>query len=129
MRPQRIIRPDTAFSVAPAKQRRPREENKEHLAFIRGLKCCLCGAPGPDPAHIRSASNLHGKRETGGQEKPADKWTIPLCRLHHDEQHAGNELLFWAKHGIDPFTLALSLYAASGDDEIAETILNSHLRR
>lgn len=129
MRPQRIIRPATAFSVAPTKQKRPREHNEKHLAFVRGLKCCLCGAPGPDPAHIRSASPIHGKRETGGSERPADKFTVPLCRKHHDEQHAGNELLFWAKYRIDPFTLALSLFAASGDEEIAEAILNSHLRR
>lgn len=130
MKPQKIIRPATAFSVASTKQRRPRDRNEVHLAFIRGLKCCLCGAPGPDPAHIRAASPIHGKRETGGAERPADKWTTPLCRQHHDEQHAaGNELLWWASKGIDPFSLALSLYAASGDDEIAEAILNSHLRR
>lgn len=125
---QRIIRPETAFSIASTKQRRPRERDEGHLAFIRLLRCCLCGAPGPDPAHIRSASNLHGKREVGGGEKPADKWTVPLCRTHHDEQHAaGDELKWWASKQIDPFGLALSLYAASGDDEIAEAILRSHL--
>jgi hypothetical protein len=127
MKPQRIIRPASAFSVASTKQRRPRDKDKNHLAFIRSLKCCLCGVPGPDPAHIRSASNLHGKRETGGAEKPADKWTVPLCRIHHDEQHAaGDELKWWASKRIDPFGLALSLYAASGDDEVAEAILTSH---
>jgi hypothetical protein len=125
---QRIVRPATAFSIV--KQKRPRIENKEHLAFIRGLKCCICGAPGPDPAHIRVASPLHGKQETGFGRKADDKWTTPLCRLHHDEQHAaGDELKWWASKGVDPFGLALSLYAASGDDDIAEAILNSHLRR
>jgi hypothetical protein len=126
---QRIIRPATAFSVASTKQRRPRERNEGHLAFIRGLKCCICGAQGPDPAHIRSASPIYGKRETGGSEKPHDKFTVPLCRHHHDEQHAaGNELLWWASKGIDPFGLALALYACSGDDEIAEGILQSNMR-
>jgi hypothetical protein len=123
MKPQRIIRPATAFSVASTKQRRPRERDEKHLAFIRSLKCCICGAPGPDPAHIRSASAIHGKRETGGSEKPHDKWTVPLCRTHHDEQHSGNEILWWASKGIDPFVLALSLYGASGDDEVADSIL------
>lgn len=127
MKPQRIVRPDTAFSVASTKQRRPRERNEKHLAWIRTLRCCLCGAPGPDPAHIRAASAVHGKRETGGGEKPADKWTTPLCRRHHDEQHAaGNELLWWAAQGVDPFGLALALYAATGDDEIAEAILRAN---
>ena len=127
---QRIIRPDTAFSISPVKgQKRPRETNHAHLAFIRGLKCCICGKPGPDPAHIRSASSLYGKRETGLGEKASDKWTVPLCRPHHSEQHdAGNELVWWASKKIDPFGLALALHHASGDDVVAEAILNSHSR-
>ena len=130
MKPQRIIRPATAFSVGSTKQRRPRERDDKHLAFIRGLKCCVCGAQGVDPAHIRSASAIHGKRETGGAEKPSDKWTVPLCRHHHDQQHAaGNELTWWASKRIDPFGLALALYAASGDDEIADGIIMASINR
>ena len=124
---QRIIRPDTAFSVARTKQKRPRIEDKAHLEFIRSLRCCLCGKPNPDPAHIRSANPIYGKRETGGAEKASDKWTVPLCREEHEQQHAaGNELLWWASKRIDPFGLALALYAASGDDEIAQGILNAN---
>jgi hypothetical protein len=53
----------------------------------------------------------------------------PAVPEHHDEQHAaGNELLWWASKGIDPFGLALALHHASGDDEIAESILRSHMR-
>jgi hypothetical protein len=123
---QRIIRPATAFSVASTKQKRPRVQDAEHLKWIKTLNCCICGAPGSDPAHIRSASALHGKRDTGGQEKASDKWTTPLCRAHHDEQHdAGNELLWWASKGVDPFGLALALYAATGDTEIADGILGA----
>lgn len=85
--------------------------------------------PGSDPAHIRTASPIHGKRQTGGAEKPADKFTVPLCRAHHDMQHSMNEMKFWAMHGIDPFGLALSLYAHSGDDELAESILNANKPR
>ena len=130
MTAQRIVRPATAFSVASTKQRRPREKDNKHLAWIRTLHCCICGMPGPDPAHIRSASAVHGKRETGGAEKPHDKWVTPLCRVHHDEQHAaGNEVAWWASKGVDPFGLALSLYAHSGDDELAESILAANKPR
>lgn len=124
MKPQRIVPPATAFSVARTKQKRPRIQDQQHLKWIRTLSCCLCGKPDPDPAHIRSASAVHGKRETGGAEKASDKWTVPLCRTHHDEQHdAGNELKWWASKGIDPFGLALALHSASGDDEVADGIL------
>jgi hypothetical protein len=126
---QRLVIPDTAFSIGKTKQRRPRERNNQHLAWLRTLQCCICGAPGPDPAHIRSASSVHGKRETGGAEKPSDKWVVPLCRVHHDQQHSINEIKFWATYGVDPFGLALSLYAHSGDDELAESILNANRPR
>lgn len=138
MKPQRIVRPATAFSVASTKQKRPRVEDKQHLAWIRTLNCCICGKPGPDPAHIRSANEIYGKSETGGQQKASDKWTVPLCRIHHDEQHDTKlelsdarkeitaELRWWASKNIDPFGLALALFACSGDDDIAYGILRSH---
>jgi hypothetical protein len=136
MIPQRIVRPTTAFSVASTKQRRPREQDPKHLVFIRSLKCCICGIRNPEAAHIRSSSDVHGKRETGGGEKPSDKWVVPLCRVHHDEQHAAkkrddatSELTWWVSKRIDPFGLALSLYAHSGDDELAESILNANRPR
>lgn len=129
MKPQRIIRPETAFSIASTKQRRPRDRNENHLAFIRRLHCCICGTPSPDAAHIRTASAVHGKSSTGLQEKPSDKWVTPLCRTHHDMQHSMEELKFWAMFGIDPFTLALSLYAVSGDDEIGDAILRANRAR
>lgn len=128
MKAQRIVPPSTAFSVVKTKQKRPRIEDAEHLKFIRSLKCCLCGKPDPDPAHIRFASAIYGKRETGKAEKSSDKWVVPLCRQHHSEQHSGDELIFWARMRIDPLGLALALYAASGDDEIAEGIIQSHMR-
>ena len=60
-------------------------------------------------------------------EKPDDKWTVPLCRRHHDEQHNhGDELDWWALQGIDPFLLALSLHGASGDEEAAIQIIQLH---
>jgi hypothetical protein len=43
------------------------------------------------------------------QEKPSDKWTVPLCGRHHREQHTMNEMEFWKKYQIDPFMLAMKL--------------------
>lgn len=120
-----LPRPDTAFS-RDRKQRRPRKKDEPHLDFIRGLPCVICGKRPADPAHIRAPYRPLAKPETGMGEKSDDKWTTPLCREHHDEQHkAGDELAWWASKGIAaPFALALALYADSGDEEVAMQILN-----
>jgi hypothetical protein len=126
MRAQKIIRPATAFSVASTKQKCPRIEDAAHLKFIRGLPCCICGSRNVEAAHIRSESPLHGKAPAGGQQKSSDKWTLPLCTGCHADQHKHNELKWWAARRIDPFGLALALFACTGDDEIAEGIIGSH---
>ncbi|MDB6036047.1 MAG: hypothetical protein JWM16_6385 [Verrucomicrobiales bacterium] len=95
-------------------QRQPRQEDPAFLAYVRTLPCLVCARPGPnDPAHIRSAAPLYGKRYTGKGEKPDDKWVLPLCRPHHNAQHRESELGWWAGMGIpDPFAVAEALYAA-----------------
>jgi hypothetical protein len=93
-------------------QRQPRIEDPTYLAYVRTLPCVVCNKAGPsDAAHLRSASLWYGKRQTGLGEKPDDKWTLPLCRYHHTEQHSGNELSWWARIGVgDPFAIAVTLY-------------------
>ncbi len=88
----------------------------------------ICGKQGGiHAAHLRAASPRHGKLATGIGQKPDDSWTTPLCLEHHilDEaaQHQNQELAFWKQHGVDPFVLALSLWRASGDDEMGFLIL------
>jgi hypothetical protein len=94
-------------------QRQPRIEDAAWLAEVRKMPCTICQRPGPnDPAHLRSAARQYGKRLTGMAEKPDDKWVLPLCRTHHDDQHRNHELRWWARQGIaDPFALAIALYA------------------
>jgi hypothetical protein len=91
------------------RQREPRQRNKKHLRYVASLPCCICGRTDVQAAHIRTASLEHGKRGLGMQEKASDLWVTPLCVAHHAEQHSMNEMKFWAAHGINPFTLAISL--------------------
>lgn len=121
----RIARPASAFSNAPVgkQKKRPRDQDKNHLAWIRTLPCVITGNRPVDPAHVRYADPVYGKRETGKAEKPDDKWVIPLCREKHDEQHSMNERIFWARHGLDPLRIALALYACTGDDDQAFVII------
>lgn len=119
-----IVRPPTAFSLSPGKgKKRPRVHNKAHLDFIRSLPCAITGTRPVEAAHVRYAAPEWGKRETGTAEKPDDAWAVPLSPEKHREQHNESEREFWLKYGINPITLALALFRASGDEEAAETIL------
>jgi hypothetical protein len=125
----RVPRHPEAFShdLNP-RRKRPRQENDAHLKFIRTLPCLCCGTrKNIQAAHIRSASVVYGKRATGIGEKPDDKFSLPVCAAHHQQQHQGNELAFWTARGIDPFKIALALWAAHGDEDAAELIVKTAL--
>ena len=81
MKAQRIVRPDTAFSLdTPGRrQKRPRQHANKHLEWIRTLPCIVTGRrDGIQAAHIRYADPRYAKRAVGTGEKPDDKWTVPL---------------------------------------------------
>jgi len=43
--------------------------------------------------------------------KVSDKFTVPLCRLHHRELHrGGNERAWWHRYGIEPLGAAATLW-------------------
>lgn len=126
----KIERPATAFAMAPSKgAKRPRRFHADHLKFIRSLPCAVCGTLRfIEAAHVRIASAVHGKRETGMSQKPDDCWAVPLCADHHRDgpqaQHKIGEEAFWRFHNIDPCNLALALWCATGDDDRGEAIVN-----
>ena len=118
----------SAFSNAPSKgKKRPREHDKGHLAWLSTLPCVITGRRPVHVAHIRYADRTYGKAATGMGEKPSDKWCVPLLAELHlngpNAQHNGNERLFWARYGLDPLRIALSLYVNTGDDEQAAVII------
>lgn len=101
------------------RQRDPRQEDARHLAFVRQQPCCLpfCRRQA-EPAHLRMDNLSIGKELTGKGEKPHDRYTVPLCPYHHrigvDCQHNSNEREWWERTGINPWTIAASLWIASG---------------
>jgi hypothetical protein len=63
-----------------------RERDHEHLKFVGSQPCLLCGRTPSDAHHIKFA----GQRAMG--RKVSDRFTVPICRLHHRELHRqGNE--------------------------------------
>jgi hypothetical protein len=82
-----------------------RLRDREHVKFVAGHPCLICGRHPADPHHLRFAQS----RALG--RKVSDEFTVPLCRGHHREVHRyGNEAAWWAKVGVEPVGVANALW-------------------
>jgi hypothetical protein len=82
-----------------------RERDRNHLRFVASQPCLVCGRGPSDAHHLRFAE----QRAMG--RKVSDKFTVPVCRLHHRELHRrGNERAWWGTQGIDPLPIAAALW-------------------
>lgn len=107
-------------------QRRPRRENKKHLQFVRERPCIICAATPADPAHIKGADARVCKPLSSNiGMKADDRFTLPLCRYHHEQQHAFGEGVFWRFYHLDAVLLALALYSITGDAEAADHLIQT----
>ena len=53
--------------------------------------------------------------------KVSDEFTVPLCREHHRDLHQhGNEANLWTKQGIEPLSIASTLWSKTHAVEIAD---------
>jgi hypothetical protein len=94
-----------------------RGRDRHHLKFLASQPCLVCGRTPSDAHHIKFAE----QRAMG--RKVSDRFTVPVCRLHHGELHRrGNERVWWHALGIDPLKIAAALWdqtqAATSDDAI-----------
>jgi ERF superfamily len=82
-----------------------RVRDREHVKYVAGHPCLICGRRPADPHHLRFAqSRALGRRVS-------DEFTVPLCRGHHREVHrCGDEAAWWAKVGMDPLSAANALW-------------------
>jgi hypothetical protein len=90
-------------ALAIAKPRRYR--NKHHLRHVAQQACLICGRKPSDPHHLRYSQ----PRALG--RKVSDEFTVPLCRVHHRAVHrVGNEQEWWRLAGIEPLSIAQTLW-------------------
>ena len=83
-----------------------RVRSKEHLRFVAGQPCLICGRTPAHAHHIRYA------QAKGIALKVSDEFTVPLCAIHHSENHAtGDERRWWQERKIDPLAIAHQLWA------------------
>ena len=82
-----------------------RERDREHLKFVASQPCLLCGRTPSDAHHLKFAE----QRAMG--RKVSDRFTVPVCRLHHRELHRrGNEPAWWESQAIEPLSIAATLW-------------------
>ena len=82
-----------------------RERDRHHLKFVASQPCLACGRAPSDAHHLKFAE----QRAMG--RKVSDRFTVPLCRLHHRELHRrGNERAWWQGQAIDPLGIAATLW-------------------
>ena len=98
----------------------PRVVESVYKGWIALLPCVACFRAGivnkkqVVVAHVRMPIFEAGWRETGMQEKPNDRRTVPLCNDHHRDdsaigQHQIGERKFWEDMGINPAELCAAL--------------------
>jgi hypothetical protein len=81
------------------------ERDRKHLKFVAAQPCLVCGRTPSDAHHIKYSE----QRAMG--RKVSDRFTVPVCRLHHRELHRrGNERAWWESQGIEPLSIAATLW-------------------
>jgi hypothetical protein len=82
-----------------------RIRDREHVRYVAGQPCLICGRSPSDPHHLRFTQS----RALG--RKVSDEFTVPLCRGHHREVHrCGDEAAWWRKAVLDPTVAARALW-------------------
>src|SRR3989304_9301277 len=78
-----------------------RIRSREHLRFVARQPCLICGRTPSHAHHVRYAQSR------GLALKVSDEFTVPLCAIHHTENHAtGDERRWWGQYKIDPLVVA-----------------------
>lgn len=124
-----IRKPPTAFSKQPTGKEFAPVKDKTYLEWIRTLPCVVSGRFPVDAAHISYAAPEYGKTGRGKSQKASDRWTIPLSPDIHRAQHDTSERSYWISIGIDPCVVALSLWGAYPNTELALLIIEAANRK
>ena len=97
-----------------------RERDRNHLRFVASRPCVVCGRAPSDAHHLKFAE----QRAMG--RKVSDKFTVPICRLHHRDLHRrGDERIWWTSQGIDPLPIAATFWATTHTGDSVDADLAS----
>jgi hypothetical protein len=92
-----------------------RHRSKEHLHYVAEQPCLICGRSPSHAHHIRFAQSK------GLALKVSDEFTVPLCAIHHSENHAtGDERKWWQNYNVEPLAVARRLWEESCKNAVAD---------
>ena len=113
----------SATSCDQGKRRHPTQDRQERSHHQRAEAHPLQGASAAlSPSSLVSFADGHHPRSSHPLRpiqgvsalKVSDEFTVPLCAIHHSENHTtGNERRWWQKHNIDPLSVARRLWEES----------------
>jgi hypothetical protein len=107
------IRAEASAETVAVLNKPVRERDCQHLKFVTTQPCLICGRTPSDAHHIKFAEQRAMAR------KVSDKFTVPVCRLHHRELHRhGKEKAWWHRYGIEPLGVAAALWKKTHEVEI-----------
>lgn len=81
-----------------------------HLQFVRGFNCLVADERCSD---VTQAAHIRLGTDGGMGRKPSDCYVVPLCTVHHDEQHRIGEATFAFKYRLDLERMAEILWRTS----------------
>lgn len=105
--------------------RAPQREWPRHRKFIRSLECCIPHCmlnTEPRPGDFIECAHVRTGTDGGTGIKPSDWWAVPLCSIHHLEQHTIGEPAFEQRYVIDMKRIALALARQSPDVEMRKAM-------
>jgi Rad52/22 family double-strand break repair protein len=86
--------------------------SKEHLQYVAQQPCLICGRSPARAHHIRFA------QRKGLGLKVSDEFAVPLCAIHHADNHkTGDERTWWKERKVEPLAAALKLWEESQQRE------------
>ena len=89
-----------------------RHRSKEHLQYVAQQPCLICGRSPAHAHHIRFA------QPKGLGLKVSDEFAVPLCAIHHADNHkTGDERKWWKERKVEPLAVALKLWEESQQRE------------
>jgi hypothetical protein len=98
--------------------RAPKRIWSVHEEWVRSLSCIVpgCRRSPCQFCHVRSAANA------GTGLKPFDSFGVPMCALHHSEQHRIGQPAFQIRYHLDLFRTAAAYFRQSPDHAMQEAL-------